>query len=102
LDEGVLVVRAGQPRSLSGIRDAEGLARSIRQRAIEAHKIVNCPNAQIGELITIRRQFAELLQEARGLSSQPTDLENWLRNAHFAIETRLRFALWPARGLLAS
>ena len=44
MDEGVLVVRGDQPRSESGIRDAEELARAIRRRAIEAHEIVNCPN----------------------------------------------------------
>jgi hypothetical protein len=102
LSEGALIDRADQSRASSGIRDAAELAREIRRRAIEAHKVVNSPNAGIGELIKIRRQFEELLRVARGLSSQPTVLENWLRNAHLAIETKLRSGVGPYRGLLAS
>jgi hypothetical protein len=102
LNEGILVVRADQPRSEPGIRDAEGLVRAIRRRAIEAHAILNCPDARIGELIQVRRQFQELLCEARGLSAQPTELDRWLRSAHGAIETMLRSRLGADRGLLAS
>jgi hypothetical protein len=101
LNEGLFEVRADEPRSASSIRDAEELARAIRRRAIEAHEIMNCPNARIGKVIKIRRHFEELLQEARGLSSQPTELENWLRNAHLAIETKWRSGLGPAERLLA-
>jgi hypothetical protein len=50
LDEGVLVVRGDQPRSAYGIRDAQGFARAIRRRAMEAHEIVNRPDARVGEL----------------------------------------------------
>jgi hypothetical protein len=102
LNEGVVVVRADQPRSEPGIRDAEGLARAIRRVAIEAHKILNCPDARIGELIQVRRQFQELRGEACGLSAQPTELDRWLRSAHSTIETKLRSGLGVARGLLAS
>ncbi len=102
MDEGVLVVRGKEERSTSGIRDAEGLAQVIRRLAIEAHEIVNCPDAGIGELINLCRQFEELLREAGGHCSQPAELENWLRNAYFAIETKLRSCLGPGRGLLAS
>jgi hypothetical protein len=101
LHEGILVVGEDQPRSASGIRNAEGLARAIRRRAMEAHEIVNCPNARVGDLIKVRRHFEELIREARGLSTQPTELENWLRNAHLSIETKLRSCLGPALGLLA-
>jgi hypothetical protein len=44
-----------------GVRDAEVLARVIRRRAMEAHEIVNCPNARVGELIKVHRHFEELL-----------------------------------------
>jgi hypothetical protein len=69
---------------------------------MEAHEIMNCATARIGELITVRRHFEELLREARGVSSQPTELKNRLRNAHLSIETMLCFCLGPALGLLAS
>ena len=102
MDEGVLVVRADQQRSEPGIRDAEGLARAIRRLAIEAHEILNRPDARIEELIKVRRQFQELLRETRGLSSQPTELDRWLRSAHRAIEAKLLSNLGAARRLLAS
>ena len=60
MDEAVGVVRADQPRSEAGIRDAEGLARAIRRRAIQAHAILNCPDARIDELIQVRRHFCLL------------------------------------------
>ena len=100
MDEAVGVVRADQPRSEAGIRDAEGLARAIRRRAIQAHAILSGPDARIDELIEARRQFQELLREARGLSAQPTELDRWLRSAHRAIEAKLRPDLGVARGLL--
>ncbi len=102
MGEGVLVVREEEERSASGICDAEGLAQVIRRLAIEAHEIVNRPDARIGELINLCRQIEELLREAGGHCSRPAELENWLRNAYFAIETKMRSSLGPARGLLAS
>jgi hypothetical protein len=70
LNEGVVVVRADPQRSQPGIRDTEAL-----DGAIQAHEILNCPDAWLGVLIQVRRQFRELLCEARGLSSQPTELD---------------------------
>jgi hypothetical protein len=98
MDEAVGVVRAAQPRAEAGICDAGGLARAIRQRAIQAHAILSGPDARIDELIEARRQFQELLREARGLSAQPTELDRWLRSAHRAIEAELRTSLGAARG----
>ena len=97
LNERVVVVSADQPRSEPGICDAEGLARAILRRAIQAHEILDNSDARIGELIQVRRQFQELLREARGLSSQPTELGRWLQSAHRAIEAKLRSGLGAAR-----
>jgi hypothetical protein len=102
MDEGLLEDKVEQQRSEPGIRDAEGLARAIRRLAIEAHEILNRPDARIGELIKVRRQFQELLRAARGLSSQPTELDRWFRSAHRTIQARLRSVLGASRRRLAS
>ena len=98
LDEGVLVVSGDASRSEFGIVDAEELAWEIRRRAIQAHAIVNGPDAQFGELLKVQRQFDELLRAARSLSSRPTELECWLRNAILTIAVKLRSCLAPVPG----
>ena len=91
MDEGVSVVGADKRRSVPVTLDAEELARAIRGLAVEAHEILNRPDATTGELIALRRRSRELLRVARG--SQLTEIERWLRSVHRTLDAKLLSAL---------
>ena len=91
MDEGVSVVNADKRRSEPVSLDAEELVRAIRGLAVEAHEILNRPDATIGELIERRRRSKELLRVARG--SHLTEIERWLRSVHRVLDAKLLSAL---------
>ena len=91
MDEGVSVVGADKRRCEPVTLDAEELARAIRGLAVEAHEIMNRPDATAGELIELRRRSSELLRVARG--SQLTEIERWLRSVHRTLDEKSLSAL---------
>jgi hypothetical protein len=86
MDQGVSVVGADGRRSERGSLDARELAREIRRLAVDAHEILNRPDAPTGELNKLRRRIEELLRVARG--SRLSEIERWLRSAHRALDAR--------------
>jgi hypothetical protein len=91
LEKGVSVVGADKRRSEPVTLDAEELARAIRGLTVEAHEIMNRPDAATGELIKLRRRSKELGRVARG--SQLTEIERWLRSVHRTLDAKLLSAL---------
>ena len=61
MDEGVSVIGVDDRRAEPVTLDAEEFARAIRGLAVEAHEIMNRPNAATGELIELQRRSKELL-----------------------------------------
>ena len=91
MDEGVSVAGADKRRSEPVTLDAEELARAIRGLAVDAHEILNRPDATTGELIERRRRAKELLRVVQG--SQLTEIERWLRSVHRTLDAKLLSAL---------
>ncbi|HZW34010.1 MAG TPA: hypothetical protein VFF52_25020 [Isosphaeraceae bacterium] len=91
MDEAFLRVGADQRRSQPETFDAGEFARSIRRLAIEAHEILNRPDAVTAELVELRRRLRGHLRAARSL--QLAAIERWLWSAHRALDARLLSSL---------
>jgi hypothetical protein len=84
---GFSVVGADEGRSEPWPVDAEEIARTIRQLAIDAARILNRRETKIADVILLHRRCVKLLQE--DWESRPPEIDRWLRSLHEAAEAKL-------------
>ena len=83
-EEAAASIRAS--RATHSIESGKGEA-EMRQLAVDAHEILNRPDATTGELVRMRRRSWELLHGAR--ASQLSEIERWLRSAVRMLDAKL-------------
>lgn len=67
--------------------DADDLARTVRQLAIDLHQILKRQDPTIGEIVRLRRRVGELHWHLGDL--QETEIDRWLRSVDQRLETKL-------------
>lgn len=75
------------PGDLGGI-EPEDFGRRLRRFAIDAHRVLGCPDGPIDDMVELHRRAWFLLREAPGVPS--SRLHGWLVAAREAIDARLR------------
>jgi hypothetical protein len=75
-------------RGDTGGIEPEDFGGRVRRFAIDARRVLVCPDRPIDDVVELHRQARFLLREAPGVPSSP--LHRWLVAAREAIDARLR------------
>jgi hypothetical protein len=91
MDQGAWGVGADTRRQEPDRLDAAEWAGALRRLAVDAHEILNRPDATTDELVEIRRRLKGLLRASRG--SRLSEIDRWLRSADSRLDARLLWGL---------